>query len=159
MNLWVLISLLGVAQGFLLSFVLFFHKRGNHKANIILGVLIFFFSLRLAESAGYWTTFFLNFPHLSFITVSFQFLFGLLLFFYARFLIGESSSIKVKELFHLTPFLIHLIIVMPYYFRSAEFKIAVLNRMIFTTEPIFSTRFFITEGLQNIHMLKRGMAG
>ncbi len=153
MNPWVVISLFGVGQGLFLSFGLFFLKRGKRLANRILAALIFLFSLRLAEFVGYWTNFFRDFPHFAFTTVSFQFLFGVLLYFYARAVTAEKFPFKKYDLLHFLPFAIQFISLLPFYLESQEYKITVLKNTIFTDNPILSTRFFITESLQNLQML------
>jgi AraC-like DNA-binding protein len=153
LNIWVLLSLLGAAQGIFLSFVLLINKRGNRKANRILGILILLFSLRLLEFAGYWTTFFVRFPHLSFLTVSFPFLFGLHLYLYAKYLTTSDRNFKPIEWLQFFPFLLHFASMIPYYLERSDFKLAALNQIIFTDEPVFSTRFYFVRILQFLHML------
>ncbi|MDH4070617.1 MAG: helix-turn-helix domain-containing protein [Ignavibacteria bacterium] len=152
-NLWAWLSLIGSAQGIFLALVLFFHKSAVRRASWPLALLILLFSLRLAEFAGYWTSFFAYLPHLLFATVSFQFLFGVLLYWYGRGIADQTFSLNRRELLHLTPFVVHLASLVPFYLLGAGEKLTVLNAMIFTTEPVFSNEFFVTEGLQNIHMM------
>ena len=153
LNIWVLLSLIGATQGILLSFVLFINKRGNRKANRILAILIFLFSLRLLEFAGYWTPFFLKFPHLSFLTVSFPFLFGLLLYLYAKYLTAGDHKFKPLEWLQFMPFILHFATLLPYYLKGSDYKLAALNQIIFTDNPVFSTQFYIIRILQFLHML------
>ena len=143
------IALFGVVQGVFLSFVLFFYKRGNHLANRLLAILVLVFSLRLAEFVGYWTNFFLEFPHYAFTTVSFQFLFGPLLYFYARALTGLNVPFKKIDLLHFLPFMAELTTLLPFYFQGSEDKIIILERMIFTATPVFTSNFFMVETAQN----------
>ena len=83
-KLWAVIALLGSVQGIILSYFVFTSGKKKNDANIVLSILILIFSLRLAEFTAYWTPFFKNYPHLSFITSSFPFLYGALLFLYVK---------------------------------------------------------------------------
>ena len=147
------LALFGVVQGVFLSLLLFFYKRGNPLANRLLAILIFLFSMRLAEFVGYWTNFFLEFPHLAFTTVSVQFLFGPLLYLYAKSLTEINISLKRRDFLHFLPFVLELILLAPFYFKGSEYKIIVLKRIIYMATPIFTTRFFIVEAAQNLQML------
>ena len=152
-NIWVGLSLFGFAQGIFLSFVLFFHKRGNQNANKILAILIFLFSLRLGEFVAYWTSFFNSFPHLLYTTSSFQFLFGVLLYFYAKTIIDKQFTFKKIYLLHLLPFVLQVILFIPFYLQSAQYKIDIFNQVILTDSPDFSVNFFILRSVQYMHML------
>jgi len=147
------VALFGAVQGLFLSFIIFFHNSGNKTANKLLGILIFVFSLRLAEYVSYWTNFFLEVPHLAFTTVTFQFLFGPLLYLYAKSLTEINVNFKKLDLIHFLPFIIHFLSLFPFYIISGQEKIAVLEKMVFTTKPIFTSRFFIVEAAQNMQML------
>ncbi len=153
MNFWVTLALFGVAQGLFLSQVLFFHRRGNRSANRILAVLIGLFTLRLSEFVGYWIKFFLSYPHFLFTTVAFQFLFGVLLYLYARALTDPASRFRKVDLLHFIPFAAQVMLLLPFYLQAAPEKILILQRIIYTDNPVFSARFFITELLQDLHML------
>ena len=133
--------------------ILFFYKRGNRIANRLLAILVFLFSMRLAEFVGYWTNFFLEFPHLAFTTVSFQFLFGPLLYLYAKSLTEVNIPLRRRDFLHFLPFILELMLLAPFYFKGSEYKIIVLKRIIYTATPIFTTRFFIVEAAQNLQML------
>lgn len=152
-NIWVWLSLFGFAQGIFLSFVLFVHKRGNVKANKILAVLIFLFSLRLGEFIAYWTPFFKSYPHFLFTTSSFQFLFGVLLFFYSKALLDNKFVFRKIHLLHLIPFLLQLSSLLPFYFQSSEYKIDVFNNIILTDSPDFSVNFFVIRSIVYLHLL------
>lgn len=152
-NFWVGLSIFGVGQGVFLSAALLFHRRGNQLANRTLALLIFLFSMRLGEFVAYWTNFFLKFPHFAFTTVSFQLLFGVLLYLYAKTLTGAGSSLKKRDLLHFLPFVLHVLWLLPFYLQDGAYKINVLKQIIYTDNPTFSTRFFIVEGLQNLQML------
>jgi AraC-like DNA-binding protein len=150
---WAVIALLGSAQGIILSILLFTTDKSKNKANRILAVLICLFSLRLGEFTGYWTPFFSNYPHFLFITSSFPFLFGALLYLYVKRISDRSKVFKNIELFHFLPFIIHLISLLPFYLQSSEYKLSVLMNSIFTSDPVLPARYFIVRSAQDILML------
>ncbi|MGD8305274.1 MAG: helix-turn-helix domain-containing protein [Ignavibacteria bacterium] len=150
---WAVVALLGAAQGFILSLFLFFFNKTTGKANKILAVLIILFSLRLAEFTGYWTTFFLNYPHFSFLTSSFPFLYGVLLYLYVKQKTNGKKVFKKIDLLHFLPFLIHVIFLLPYYFQGSEYKLAALMNSIYTNDPILPVRFFTIRSVQDVLML------
>lgn len=150
---WAIIALLGAAQGIVLSILLFFFNKSNGKANKILAILIFIFSLRLAEFTGYWTPFFLNYPQFSFLTSSFPFLYGPLLYFYVRQKTNAKKVFGKLELLHFLPFVLHFLSLLPYYVQGSEYKLSVLMNSIYTGDPILSLRFFIIRSAQDVSML------
>jgi len=153
LNIWTGLALLGIIQGFLLSTLLFFNKRSNRKANRILAILILLFSLKLAEFAGYWTSFFKEFPQLLFSTYAFPFLFGVLLYLYVSALTDVKWEFKKKDLLHFIPFILQISIMMRFFLLNSNAKIEILEKLILSNNPVFTTDFYITGFLQNIHML------
>lgn len=155
LNPWTFIILLAAAHGLLLSLVLFLHKRGNRTANRVLAILIFVFSLRLMEVVAIWTKYLLELPHLFATTASFKYLYGPLLYFYARFLTGDMS-LKKRYFLHLLPFALHVYIHLPLYMAPREFKIDYLTNYILLDNPSVSfslNRYFIFAILQVPHLL------
>jgi hypothetical protein len=96
LNTWTVLLLFAAAQGLFLALVLFTQQRGNRRANRVLALLILLFSLRLVETVGYWTKYLLEFPHFWLATASFSFLFGPLLYFYAKFL-TKATAYRLKK--------------------------------------------------------------
>ncbi len=154
-NFWTIIILLTVGHGLLLSLVLVTHKRGNKKANIVLAILIFVFSIRLLEVVLIWSKYLLVFPHFFATTVSFKYLYGPLLYFYARFISGEVK-LKLSYLIHLLPFLLHTLIHYPLYLAPYEFKIDLLTNYILVDNPSITfslDQYSIFSILQIPHLL------
>lgn len=137
LNPWTFIILLAAAHGLLLSFVLFFHKRGNRIANLILAVLILVFSLRLMENVAIWTKYLIEIPHLFTTTAPFRYLYGPLLYFYATFLIGDHR-LKKRDVLHFLPFALHAYIHFPLYMAPLEFKIDYLTTYVLIADPTIS---------------------
>ena len=132
LNVWAFLFLFAAAQGLFLSLVLVFLKRGNRTANRFLAALVFVFSLRLVEVVAYWTKYLLIYPHFFSTTVPLLYLYGPLLYLYARFLSGEKTTFKVTDLLHGLPYLVHTILYTRLYVQSSEFKIYVLTNFVFS---------------------------
>jgi len=146
------LCLLAAGQGVFLSAVLFFHRRGNAAANRLLAALVLLFSLRLAEFSAYWTLFFLNVPELLFTTSAFQFLFGPLLYLYARTILRSGSRLRWFDPLHAIPFVIHVIYLVPFYLLSAAEKQTVFEQTILSLHPKLGAGFMISESSQIIHL-------
>jgi AraC-like DNA-binding protein len=114
--------LLGSAHGFYLSFALLTKNDKKNNANLLLALLIFSFALSI----------FLIFldvadipaisAHLIWLDAPIAFLFGPLLYIYVQKL--TSSSFYKVNFLHFIPFILVIVISMPFYWQSAEFKLA-----------------------------------
>ncbi|MBO6523597.1 MAG: AraC family transcriptional regulator [Balneolaceae bacterium] len=117
---WTSLFLLASAQGVFLAVVLLASKN---QAKIILGIISLLFSITLIEYVFFWTGYRYVFPHLNRISDPYFFLFGPLIYYYSRSQI-ESISIKsFRNWVHLLPFILLLMIVLPYYVLGSEEKI------------------------------------
>lgn len=146
------ICLLVAGLGGVLSGVLFFHREGNIAANRLVGSLVLLFSLRLAEFSAYWTTFFLAAPHLLFTTSAFQFLFGPLLYLYARTILRRGSRLRWFDPLHALPFVIHVVYLLPFYFLPGHVKRDVFDQIALRLDATVGTGFLVTEFLQIAHL-------
>jgi AraC-like DNA-binding protein len=153
LNTWTVLLLFAAAQGFFLALVLFTQQRGNRRANRVLALLILLFSLRLVETVGYWTKYLLEFPHFWLTTASFSFLFGPLLYFYARFLTAENLKPGKRELLHLLPFALYLGWLVSFYRLSGDVKLRMLQKILAVENPTLPWPYFILFLLQISHML------
>ncbi len=145
--------LFAATQGLFLGIVLLTHRRGNRRANRVLAILIFLFSLRLVETVAYWTKYLLVIPHFWLTTASFYFLFGVLLYFYAGFLSSENFKLRAKDWLHFLPFAIYLSWLVSFYRLSAEIKLNFLQRFIAIENPKVALIYFILYLVQISHML------
>ena len=154
LNTWTVLLLFAAAQGLFLALVLFTQQRGNRRANRVLALLIILFSLRLIETVGYWTKYLLVFPHFALTTAAFPFLFGVLLYFYARCLTGEQFQFGKREWLHFLPFVLHVGWLTLFYRLSSEIKLRILQQFIGVENPKFTSwlyfGFFL---IQTLHML------
>jgi AraC-like DNA-binding protein len=117
-----ILLLLGSAHGFYLSFALLTKNNKENNANLLLALFVFVLALRLSfmvlDVAG-----FLNLsPHLIELDAPIAFLFGPLLFLYVNKL--TSPSFYKVNILHFLPFILAVVISLPFYWQSAEFKLA-----------------------------------
>ncbi len=128
LNIWHIISLLGAFLGIFLAFVILLHKKGNRAANLFLALFVIVFSLRLFEIVAFWSRYLVDFPYLISTTHPFLFLFGPFLFFYTLFLINERKKIFPRDIIHLLPFLLNVLIYIPFYFLDPGIKAEIVIR-------------------------------
>jgi AraC-like DNA-binding protein len=153
LNTWAVLLLFAAAQGFFLALVLLTHRRGNRRANIVLAILVLLIALRLVETVGYWTKYLGLFPHFWLSTASFSFLFGPLLYFYAKFLAGANSGPRKKDGWHLLPFLCYLAWLTRFYRLPLEIKLEILEKYIAVENPRLEWPYFVIFLAQILHML------
>jgi AraC-like DNA-binding protein len=146
------ICLLAAGLGLVLSVGLFFHRQGNIAANRLVASLVLLYSLRLAEFSAYWTPFFLAAPHLLFLTSAFQFLFGPLLYLYARTILRRGSRLQWFDPLHALPFVIHVAYLLPFYFLPGHVKREVFDQIALRLDATVGTGFLVTEFLQIVHL-------
>lgn len=117
-----IVLLLGSAHGFYLSFALFTKNNKENNVNLLLALLVFSFTLRLfflfLDVAG----FLASTPHIIELDAPIVFLFGPLLFLYVKKL--TSPSFYKVNFLHFLPFILAIVISLPFYWQSAEFKLA-----------------------------------
>lgn len=107
-------------QGIFLG-VLLLRSRNNHKPNQVLSVLLFLLSFHLILVAFNEREFFITFPHLSRISWIIGSLYWPLLFLFVQSLTGYWLSRHINFLLFL-PFVILLLVMMPYYIQSTDEK-------------------------------------
>ncbi len=145
--------LVAAAQGVFLALVLCTHRRGNRRANRVLALLIFLFSLRLLETVGYWTKYLLVIPHVWLTTAALQFLFGVLLYFYAKILTARNFKFQPRAVWHLLPFVLQTAWLTRFYILPRATKLAILEKYIFVDNPSSTWFYFLLALAQILHML------
>lgn len=125
---WVFLILLGVAQGVFLAFALWFKKK-NRPANRLLSLLLAAVSLHLTEYALAISGLTLRWPHAVASTYPLLFVVGPLFWFYANALLRPPFHFSKKQLWHLLPALLCLLLFVPFYLLPAEAKIAFLENL------------------------------
>lgn len=123
MSLTSFLMIAGMAIGIFLGMLLITLKRGNRKANRLLGVLMFIASLCIGGFAYTKFHLYLTAPHLIETASTLIFLLGPVLFIYIRALIEKDFTLRSKDLLHFIPFLLLLLYLAPFYLQSAEAKL------------------------------------
>lgn len=118
-----LVLLLGTIQGVILGGVLV-ARRTNRTANRLLAALMFSFSLFLASGVYHAAGFERRWPHFFGIGYPQPFLFGPLLFLYARHAADRTRRFTRWDAAHFAPFLLSILVGAPLYLSSGEEKLA-----------------------------------
>jgi len=127
-NFMTAISILGAAQGIFLAGILLFRKS-NTIANRVLAVTMFAFSISIFSVAYYAHELYRDFPHFIGVTSYFPFLYGPLLFLYARIIISGKNIFKRKYFLHFIPFFLFVLYTVPFYCRSGTYKIYFMEQL------------------------------
>jgi len=126
---WTTLFLAAVIQGLFLSFILFIHKKGNQRANKLLALLIFLFSVMLLYYVSYWTGFATKYVWVNGFTAPFVFLYGPIAFFYVSLL--KRNSLPVKGRLHFIPAIVYFIWMIPFLLRNIFGRIEFLRQNFF----------------------------
>ena len=135
-SIWPLIFLVSTSVGFFLSLVLLL-KRKLNPGNLYLAILIFLFSISIADSVLYWSDYYLIKPQLLGISLPFAFFFGPLFYLYVH----QSVSImkeKVRLLYlHFLPGFIYLFYLSDYYLVPQDEKLVAIETWYFDSINTF----------------------
>ena len=126
---WHLIALLGALQGVVLA-VMLARQPTSRRAHRILAVAVLAFSLHLASYVYYTTTLVERYPVFFGLAHPLPFLFGPLLYLYARSASDRSRRLAAQDLWHLAPFAVALLTALPTYLASAAVKLALFHRIV-----------------------------
>ena len=136
---WVqLAAAAGALQGMFLSAVLL-AQRGNRTANGLLAALMIAFTIYLASTVYYATGLFQRFPHFFGISYQMPWVFGPLVYLYARAASDRSWRFQRRHLLHFAPVVVSLLLATPYYLMSGAEKIALYDRMQLGVVPALIT--------------------
>ena len=113
-----IILLIGAVQGFTLAAVLLAIKHGNKKANRILALILFLFSLNIIIHVMAHNEKYLVIPRHSEIIQILFFLFGPLVLFYIQGMTIRNFNLQKEKLIHFIPFILICAAFLPFYFYS-----------------------------------------
>lgn len=116
---WTIIFLFAAVQGIFISLALLL-KKESHPSRKILAAIPFFFSVILIEYVLFWTRYQFCFPYLMNWYNCLVFLFGPL--FYLYFKSVFNKKLTKKELLHFLVFLLSVIRLSPFLFRTLAWK-------------------------------------
>jgi len=129
LTIWHTLVLIGAIQGFVLTAFLLSHKTGNSIANRILAALIFAVSLDIFLSFLYLSGYIFQVPHLISLSEPLYLLYGPLLFLYTKTLTSRDYTFSPLLLLIFLPFVLELILWLPFYIQSAESKITAYQQL------------------------------
>jgi AraC-like DNA-binding protein/uncharacterized membrane protein YfcA len=126
---WIhLVILLGALQGVLLTVALA-TKRSNRTANRLLAAVMLAFSIYLATTVFNAAGLFERFPHSFGISYPLPFLFGPLIYLYARTAADRNRRLERRDSLHAVPFVATVLAGLPIYLMSAAGKRALYDHL------------------------------
>jgi len=153
-NAWALVFLVAAGHAFLMGVALASSSRGNSTARFLLATMLIVFALRLTEVVAYWTKYLLVFPHLFSTTVPIMYLYGPLLYLYARSVGSAQSGLRPRDLLHGLPALAHALAYLPLYVLSGGIKVQILQEYVFTAPTGYTIDLqFLLHFFQLPHLL------
>jgi AraC-like DNA-binding protein len=114
-------AIAGFLNALLLSALLITNKR-NHVAKIYMVFIVILTTFQALLNAFDTKEFFLTYPHLSKISWLIPSLFGPLTYLFTLKLCSANPLFKKSDLLHFIPFLVYLVILLPWYIRPADYK-------------------------------------
>ncbi|OZC02080.1 helix-turn-helix domain-containing protein [Rubricoccus marinus] len=125
-NAMAVIYLLGATQGLFLAAVLASRHR-NALPNRLLAAVVLVFSIDLAMAVYHATDASAVVPALIGLDLPIGFLYGPLFYLYVRTFTAERPEMKRTDLWHLAPFVLLSLFLVPYYLLPGTEKLALLN--------------------------------
>lgn len=116
----------GFINAIVISLLLLLKKK-NLPAQLFMIGLVLIVTFQAILNAFDTREFFMANPHLSKISWLIPSLFGPLVYLFTMKLCSYKPSLQKKDLLHFIPFLLYLILLLPWYLSSAEEKMAYLN--------------------------------
>jgi len=126
--------ILGAAQGLFLA-VLLATKQTNSTANRILAVAMSAFSLFIFTGVYYAREYYYAFPHFIGVSVPLIFLFGPILYLYARTVSEGGHAFRKTWLLHFVPFLLVTLYLAPFFLQDGASKIEFLHTLMQAGPP------------------------
>ena len=105
-NLGALLSFLVAFQLFFVALYLFTHKKGNKRSNRLIALLFVMFAINLMDFTARVSGFIFSNPMLHLLDDAFFFLYGPVLYFYARSVVYRDFAFKTKDAWNLVPYLV-----------------------------------------------------
>lgn len=120
------VFLVGAVQGVFLAAVLVGRHR-NALPNRLLAALMLVFSLDLAMAVYHTSAISLRHPALIGMDLPVAFLYGPLLYLYVRTLTGEAKTFLWADAWHLAPFVMFVLFLLPFFLRPGAEKLALVQ--------------------------------
>src|SRR5688500_17705125 len=129
-----LASLVGALQGLLLAGTLFAQRR-NRTANRLLAILMLTFTVFLVSTVYYGSGLFERWPHFFGVSYHTPFVFGPLVYLYAKAAADRSWRFTRRDLIHFLPVAITIGSTLPMYALSGAEKIELLRQFMAGNVP------------------------
>lgn len=129
--------------GFYMFIMLNLRKDSDRISSLLISLFVLFHSLFILHLSLYVVNYQYNLPHTLFISTTFSFLYGPLLYFYLKRSM-TSYKFRWRDLLHLVPTVVLFIYILPYYLMSGAEKFQV----------IFDQSNFLLPGAQAIIIVK-----
>lgn len=111
--------------GFYIFLILVLKKKVDRKGNLLIGLFVLFHSLFILHLSLYVINYQYHLPHSLFISTTFSFLYGPLLYFYFK-RVTFNYKFRWWDSLHLIPSIVLLAYIMPYYMMTANEKFNVI---------------------------------
>ncbi len=148
-NLFIIFALLGVGQAIFLVMLLLGFRQKDQLPNFLLSILLIDFSIGLLGTTLGASGYFERWPHLIRVAEPFVFMFGPLLYLYVRTI--TQKQVNWHSLLHFIPFLLAVLLTIPFYLKSGEEKIAFVEKYFQQAELVPEALAFVT--LRLFHLL------
>ncbi|WP_422081522.1 helix-turn-helix domain-containing protein [Ulvibacterium sp.] len=131
MDLILVLTIISVTLFTLLGLFLLVTKKGNGKANGLLGLFFLLWALDFLDGVLLLKGFYLNYPHFALWAEPFILLYGPLLYFYTLQLTSPKKTLNSLQLFHLIPFFVGILaMVLVYHVHPVDKKLEILNSIV-----------------------------
>lgn len=148
MDIFALITILGVVQGVFFALLFFTQKKGNIKANRFLGMLYLSFAISIIHFIFTHLELYQRFPHIMGVALPITLLFGPLFYFYIATLVNNKYEFKKSDILHYVPFVMVVLVNLPFYIDSTEAKLEVLHQFGCMREVFFNKIATIVQLIQ-----------
>jgi AraC-like DNA-binding protein len=125
LNGWILFLFSTGLIGIFIAVVLNLRKKGDTIANILISLFVLLHSFFTIHLSLFLSNYSFNFPHSLYITASFSFLYGPLLYFYFK-RIADKYKFKLVDVLHLIPSIALFLYFLPIYLLPEEDKLNIL---------------------------------
>jgi len=126
-EVWFIVFSIGLAQGLFLIFSLLSLKEKRKNPLRILVLLLFFYIILLVPA---WLSYMLSYEKVTFLYrlgETIPLIIGPLFFLYSKSIASINFKLKRTDILHFLPFIFFLVIFMPFYFESTEFKLTYIK--------------------------------
>lgn len=135
LNGWVLFFFSTGLIGIFIAVVLNLRKKGDTIANVLISLFVLLHSFFTIHLSLFLSNYSFNFPHSLYITASFSFLYGPLLYFYFKRIAGKYKF-KLVDVLHLIPSIALFLYFLPIYLLPTADKLNMLFNRYETTHSI-----------------------